>query len=95
MNAPEDQTTPVQPDPTGLDSSVMSPEQEHAFYADPAHQVPQGSPVRRSRPRMGDPVPVRFPEGLLAAVRDRAAADDRSVSAWIRRAVEHELTRSA
>lgn len=43
---------------------------------------------------MGDPVPVRFPEELLAAVRDRAAADERSVSSWIRRAVEHELTRA-
>ena len=94
MNEPEDQTRPASPDPTGSEPSVMSPEQENAFYADPVHQVPQGPPVRRSRTRMGDPVPVRFPEELLAAVRDRAAADDRSVSAWIRRAVEHELTRA-
>lgn len=91
MNAPEDQ--PARP-PVPSDLPAMTPEQEHAFYADPAHQVPQGPPVRRSRSRMGDPVPVRFPEELLAAVRDRAAADDRSVSAWIRRAVEHELTRA-
>ena len=93
MNAPEhDQPRPASTSP---DPSAMSPEEEHAFYADPAHQVPQGPPIRRARSRMGDPVPVRFPEELLAAVRDRAAADDRSVSAWIRRAVEHELTRSA
>ncbi len=72
----------------------MTPAQEHAFFADPAHQTPQGPPVRRTRSRMGDPVPVRFPEELLAAVRGRAAADDRSVSSWIRRAVEHELTRA-
>ncbi|MGH3501424.1 MAG: YlcI/YnfO family protein [Nocardioidaceae bacterium] len=40
-------------------------------------------------------MPVRFPPDLLEEVRHRANADDRSVSAWIRRAVEHELRRSA
>lgn len=71
----------------------MTPEQENAFYADPDNQVPQGPPVRR-RVRLSEPVPVRFPEDLLREVRNRAAADDRSVSGWIRRAVEHELARS-
>lgn len=33
-------------------------------------------------------VPVRFPQDMLAKVRERAAADDRSVSSWIRRAVD-------
>lgn len=70
----------------------MTPEQEHAFYADPDNQVPQGPPVRGRR-KLSQPVPVRFPEELLQEVRDRAAADDRSVSNWIRRAVEHEITR--
>jgi hypothetical protein len=68
----------------------MTAEEEHAFYAEPANQVPTGPPVRR-RSRLSDPVPVRFPETLLAHVRERAAADDRSLSSWIRRAVEHEL----
>lgn len=68
----------------------MTPEQENAFYADPDNQAPQGPPVRR-RTRLSAPVPVRFPEELLQQIRDRAAADDRSVSNWIRRAVEHEL----
>jgi predicted transcriptional regulator len=36
-------------------------------------------------------VPVRFPPETLAEVRRLAEADDRSVSSWIRRAVEHEL----
>jgi len=72
----------------------MTAEQEHAFYAEPANQVPAGPAVRR-RPRLSEPVPVRFPETLLAEVRERAAADDRSVSSWIRRAVEHELRKSA
>nr|WP_279537352.1 YlcI/YnfO family protein [Dermacoccus sp. NHGro5] len=44
---------------------------------------------------MSSPVPVRFPAELLEEVKSAAQADDRSVSAWIRRAVEHELRRSA
>lgn len=98
MTQSENQTRPAPASPTAVDSqeAAMSAEAEHAFYADPANQVPQGPPVhRRGRAAMGDPVPVRFPSELLEAVRDRAAADDRSVSSWIRRAVEHELTRTA
>jgi predicted HicB family RNase H-like nuclease len=72
----------------------MTPEQEREFYADPDNQVPQGPPVRR-RGKLSEPVPVRFPEALLREIRSRAAADDRSVSSWIRRAVEHELDREA
>jgi len=71
----------------------MTPEQENAFYADPDNQFAQGAPVRR-KGKLSDPVPVRFPEELLREVRDHAAADDRSVSNWIRRAVENELARS-
>ncbi|WP_299037766.1 ribbon-helix-helix domain-containing protein [uncultured Pseudokineococcus sp.] len=77
-------------------TAPMTPEQENAFYADPHNQTPQGPPVRRRRggtAKLSDPVPVRFPEDLLEQVRQRAAADDRSLSNWIRRAVEHELTR--
>lgn len=70
----------------------MTPDQENAIFADPDNQMPQGPPVRR-KGKLGAPVPVRFPEGLLEEVRHRAAADDRSVSNWIRRAVEHELAR--
>jgi hypothetical protein len=36
-------------------------------------------------------VPVRFPPDVLDEVRRRADGDDRSVSAWIRRAVEDQL----
>jgi len=72
----------------------MTPEQENAFYADPDNQTPQGPPVRRQA-KLTQPVPVRFPEDLLNEVRSRAAADDRSVSNWIRRAVEHELARDS
>ena len=72
----------------------MSPEQEHAFYAEPENQEPQGPPQRRKRP-LSAPVPVRFPADLLEEVKRAAESDVRSVSAWIRRAVEHELSRPA
>ena len=35
------------------------------------------------------------PPDLLDEVRRRAGDDDRSLSSWIRRAVEHELERDA
>lgn len=72
----------------------MTPDEEYEFYARPENQEPAGPP-RRRRARLGAPIPVRFPEDLLAKIRAHAAADDRSVSSWIRRAVEHELQRKA
>lgn len=69
----------------------MTPDEEYDYYAQPENQEPQG-PGRR---RLTATVPVRFPDELLAKVRAAAAADDRSVSAWIRRAIEHELRSSA
>lgn len=77
-----------------MTNTNMTPDQEHVFYADPDNQIPQRPPIRR-KARLSQPVPVRFPEELLSEVRHRAARDDRSVSNWIRRAVEHELTRGA
>ncbi|MDZ7578032.1 MAG: Arc family DNA-binding protein [Candidatus Nanopelagicales bacterium] len=74
--------------------SDMTPEQEHAFYAAPENQTPQGPPVRR-RAKLTAAVPVRLPKDVLDKVRARAAADDRSVSSWVRRAIEHELSRPA
>lgn len=75
-------------------TAKMTVDEEHEFYADPANQVPVGPAVRR-RKRLSEPVPVRFPDDLLLRVREKADADDRSVSSWIRRAVEHELERNA
>lgn len=72
----------------------MTPDEEYEFNARPENQEPAGPP-RRRRARLGAPIPVRFPEDLLAKIRAHAAADDRSVSSWIRRAVEHELQRKA
>lgn len=73
---------------------LMTDQEEYDFYADPANQTPQGPPVRR-RARLSDPVPIRLPLDILEQVRQRAQADDRSISSWVRRAVEHELNRSA
>lgn len=73
----------------------MTPDQEHAFYDDPDNQTPQGPAVRGRTARLSDPVPVRLPLPVLEQVRQRALADDRSISSWVRRAVEHELNRSA
>ncbi len=69
----------------------MTPNDEYEFYAHPDNQQPQG-PARR---RLTATVPVRFPADLLQQVRTAAAAEDRSVSSWIRRAVEHELSNPA
>jgi len=68
----------------------MTREEEYEFYGRPENQQPQGPP-RRRRSRLTEMVPVRFPPETLAEVRRRAGEDDRSVSSWIRRAVEHEL----
>lgn len=49
----------------------------------------------RTAPKFTSMVPVRFEPDVLDEVRRQAAADGRSVSAWIRRAVEAELLRGA
>jgi hypothetical protein len=71
----------------------MTRKEEYDFYAKAENQAPQGPP-RRRRPQLTEMVPVRFPPDVLAEVRRRADHDDRSVSSWIRRAVEAELHRS-
>lgn len=72
----------------------MTRQEEHEFYAKPENQEPQG-PARRRRSKLTELVPVRFPPETLEQVRRRAEADDRSVSSWIRRAVDHELDQPA
>jgi predicted HicB family RNase H-like nuclease len=68
----------------------MTRKQEQTFYAKPENQEPVGPP-RRRRSKLTELVPVRFPPETLEEIQRRAAEDDRSVSSWIRRAVEHEL----
>jgi len=73
---------------------MMNREEEYEYYADPENQRPQG-PGRRRRRRLTTPVPVRFPQEMLERIRQHAEREDRSVSSWIRRAVERELEREA
>jgi hypothetical protein len=72
----------------------MTPNEEYDFYTQPENQEPQGPPRRRSS-RLSSMVPVRLSPKMLDEIRRRADAEDRSVSSWIRRAVEHELRDSA
>ena len=71
----------------------MTRDEEHDFYSQPENQEPQG-PARRRRSRLTEMVPVRFPPDTLEEVRRRAGDDDRSISSWIRRAVQRELEQS-
>jgi predicted HicB family RNase H-like nuclease len=73
-----------------MTTKKMTRQQEHDFYADPNNQTPQG-PARRRNSKLSELVPVRFPPETLAKIRNAADADDRSVSAWIRSAVDREL----
>lgn len=78
-----------------MNDTPMTPEQEYEFYAKAENQEPQGPARRRHPPRLSPPVPVRIPRKLLDQARRTPDADDRSLSSWIRRAVEHELDRTA
>lgn len=73
-----------------MTSKKMSQQEEHDVYADPDIQTPQG-PARRGASKLSELVPVRFPPETLSKIRAAAEADDRSASAWIRRAVDREL----
>jgi hypothetical protein len=87
---------PREPIPEGpMSETGMTPEQEYQFYANPDNQQPQGPARRRRSSRLSELVPVRFPPEVLEEIRRRADADNRSLSSWIRRAVEHELRENA
>lgn len=73
----------------------MTPEEAYEFYSRPENQIPQGPMHRRKRSNLTQMVPVRFPPETLDEVRRLAEAEDRSVSSWIRLAVQHELEQRA
>ena len=68
----------------------MTRAEEVELYAKPENQEPQGAP-RRRRSKLTEMVPVRFAPETFEEVRRRAGDHDRTVSSWMRRAVEHEL----
>jgi hypothetical protein len=72
----------------------MTRKQEYEFYAQPENHTPNG-PARRHEQNLTEIMMVRFEADVLDEVRRRAGADDRSVSAWIRRAVEQALRKTA
>lgn len=74
-----------------MTENKMTPQEEYEFYAKAENQEPQGPARRRRRSNLTEMVPVRFPPETLEQVRRLAAADDRSVSSWIRRAVDRDL----
>lgn len=76
------------------DKKKMTRTQEYEFYSDDENQEPQGA-GRRRKAKLTEMVPVRLSEETIEDIRKRADADDRSVSGWIRRAVERELKRDA
>lgn len=78
-----------------MSKKKMTKQEEYELYADPENQAPQGPARRRKRSNLTEMVPVRFAPETLEEVRRLAQADDRSVSSWIRRAVEHELNLQA
>ncbi len=78
-----------------MTDTPMTPDQEFDFYTQPENQEPQDPARRRHASRLGTPVPVRFPPELPEEARRAADADERSLSSRIRRAVEHELRRTA
>ena len=73
----------------------LSSSADRASATSRVSSTPRAEPTGRREPRFTTIVPVRFEPAMLEAVRARAAADDRSVSAWIRRIVEAELGREA
>ena len=72
----------------------MTRQEERAFYTDPANREPQGA-ARRRKSNLSEPVPVTGLPDTLAKIRNAAEADERSVSAWIRRAVDRDLDQVA
>ena len=69
------------------------------YPATPAAVIPaQGADISiapKRRARLTEMVPIRFDEQTLLEVKQRAADDQRSVSSWIRRAVDVALDRPA
>lgn len=72
----------------------MSDEEANEFYADPENQrTAPGPAVRPPRPSLGGSIPVRFSPAMVEAIKRLADAEGLTVSAWVRRSVDGELSR--
>ena len=87
--AKRDKKTPTATPPPPVAASDESTDSSAASSVDTL----TAEPARRGA--LTEMVPVRFDTQMLADVRARAASDHRSVSSWIRRAVDLELQREA
>ena len=74
---------------------MTSDRQAADHYEDPANREPTGTPRRRthSTGRMTAHVAVRFPSATIQKIKLLADEDGKSVSGWIRSAIDAELTR--
>ncbi len=72
----------------------MSDEEANEFYADPENQrTAPGPAVRPPRPSLGGSIPARLPPATVEAIKRLADAEGLTVSAWVRRSVDQELSR--
>jgi hypothetical protein len=68
-------------------------ESRHKYYSDPENRVPAGPGRRRASKTLSTHVPIRFTQEVIAEVKQLAEKDRKSVSSWIRDAVEAEIER--
>ena len=69
----------------------MTDAEAWAHYSKPENQTRGEGPALRP-PRMGGAVPIRFHEATIEQIRVLADADGLTVSEWLRRLVEREIS---
>jgi hypothetical protein len=65
----------------------------YEYYADPDNRVPASPARRRASQPLTTHVPIRFSPEVIGEVKRLADDDHKSVSSWIRDAVEDEIAR--
>jgi hypothetical protein len=73
--------------------TMPNDESMYEYYADPDNRVPTGPARRRASQPLTTHVPIRFSPEVVAEVKQLADNDHKSVSSWIRDAVEGEIAR--
>lgn len=72
--------------------AMADDESMYEYYADPENRVPSGPGRRRASKPLTTHVPIRFSPEVIAQVKQLADMDRKTVSSWIRDAVEVELS---